>query len=158
MPPAPIADTDVGASNFACLSCFGLRISRLPFFLAIPYLLAGVHGTAPAKGSRRFVRNDEAEGFPGLADPARAARTNGLFWAASGTVISCLGTCSRSHNGDGKSRSPRCEVVTCSFASKGRMPAGSIEVFGRKPHLQSMFNPGRHKKYLLVSTSLLTRP
>lgn len=33
--PEPSWDIDVAASAFACLSCFGFRISRLPFLLAI---------------------------------------------------------------------------------------------------------------------------
>lgn len=35
--------------------------------------------------------------------------------------------------------------------------SGSVESSGRGPHIQGMYTPGRHKKYLVVSASLLTR-
>ena len=66
--------------------------------------------------------------------------------------------CDTTHHGEPAAEVKRTLLLVGALASKGRRLSASIEPATCNAHIRNMTILGRHKKYLVVSASLLTRP
>ena len=155
----PGADLRHGTCRLKLRLLVLLRLAGFPVAVPLGHSSTplGMHGAAPAKGQRRTPYETlKLKDPPGLAGvPARPG------------LVACLGTLPEHDRGDGKSihglsmvrtgrKSKSRNAGANGFASKGRTSPDQIELSGRDTYLRCMFTPGRHKKYLVFSASLLT--